>query len=53
MFRPAVAPGLFICKAAQLINAGERHFSVSEIKKPLVSACFVRVHVAIGRLGLQ
>jgi hypothetical protein len=25
--------GPFICKAAQLINAGERHFSVSEIKK--------------------
>jgi len=53
MFRPAVGPGPSICKTAQLINAGERHFSVSEIKKRLVSACFIAVHVAIGRLGLQ
>jgi hypothetical protein len=53
MFRPAIGLRPIICKTAQLINAGERHFSVSEIKKPLVSVCFVRVHVAIGRLGPQ
>jgi hypothetical protein len=53
MFRPAIGPGPFICKTAELINAAERHFSVSEIKKAVDIGMFVGEHVAIGRLGLQ